>query len=186
MMAPMASGKGQLVSYIRENFPQVKFLVSCTTRDPRPGEVHGVDYYFISPSEFEDRIANGEFIEWAEFSGNKYGTLKSEILEPLLNGEVVLNEIELQGVKILEDIIPKEKRTLVYIENGGWEVSLQRMRERAPMSDEHVALRHERYLEEVKAKSYADIIIENYDGQLDVAKERVHQLVQELIDRVAQ
>lgn len=185
MMAPMASGKGQLVAHVREQYPEIKFLVSCTTRAPRPGEVEGADYYFVTREEFETRVANGEFLEWAEFSGNLYGTLKSEITGPLEAGQVVLNEIEIQGIQILEKLIPKEHRTLIYIEAGGWEVSLRRMKARAPMDEDHVMLRYQRYLEEIKAKDHADVIVENFDGELDRAKQQLDEVIKKILHKVA-
>lgn len=185
LMGPTGSGKGSLVKHVQEHFSDLYFTVSCTTREQRPGEVDGVSYYFISPEEFDQRVAKGLFLEWAEFSGNKYGTLKSEIVERLENGQVVLNEIELQGIKQLLEIIPQEHRTLVYIEAGSWEALKARALARAPMSEEHLELRYQRYLEEVKMKPYADVVIRNEDGQLEEAKKQMETLVQKIFEHVS-
>ena len=128
IMAPTGSGKGILISHIESLFPDIARTISCTTRDKRPSEHEGVDYYYSSREEFTKRIEDGKFLEWAEFSGNLYGTLKSELVERLQKGEVVLCEIELQGVLQLMELIPKEYRTLIYIEAGDWEILKKRDR----------------------------------------------------------
>lgn len=182
-MAPMGSGKKVLQDAVRNAYPEVVFLVSCTTRSPRPGEVDGREYHFISRDSFEKKVADGEFIEWAEFGGNLYGTLKSEILTPLSSGSVIVNEIEIQGVEQLIPLIPKEHRTIVYIDAGGWEVLRDRALARAPMSEAELILRHERYLIESKYQSHADVVIQNYDGKLAEAQQEFVDLVKTIIQK---
>mgnify|MGYP005849090773 CR=1 FL=1 len=177
IMAPSGSGKGLLIDHIRTNVPEVYLAISCTTRNPRPGEVDGEVYYFLTEAEFEEKIQNDEFLEWAEFSGNKYGTLKSEILEPMREGKVVLREVELQGILAIRELIPKSKRTIVYIEAGSWEVLQERIVKRAPISEEHLKMRQERYLEESKWKAFADKVIENNEGRLEEAKQELEDLI---------
>lgn len=184
IMAPMASGKGSLVAYIEENFPQARRTVSCTTRERRPKEIEGVDYYFITRSEFEHRREKGDFIEWAEFSGHLYGTLRSELVGRLQKGEIVICEIELQGVLQLLDIIPKEHYTLVYVNAGDWETLKARALSRAPISEEHLALRYERYCEEEAFKDRVDVVINNRDGQLEKAKAQMHAIVADIITKI--
>ncbi|MEZ4200248.1 MAG: hypothetical protein R3B69_01415 [Candidatus Paceibacterota bacterium] len=120
-MAPSGSGKGSLERELFKVYPEIVFPVSCTTRPPRPGEIEGKDYYFVSREDFETRVAREEFVEWAEFGGHLYGTLKSEIETPLQEGKIVLNEIERQGVEQFIKIIPAQHRTIIYIEAGEWE-----------------------------------------------------------------
>jgi len=180
-MGPTGSGKGSIISYIREQFPEVYFSISCTTRAPRPGEEHGVDYYFIDRAEFERRVEAHEFLEWAEFGGNLYGTLKSEVVERLVDGQIVINEIELQGIEILKDILTPEHRTVIYIEAGDWETLQARAQARAPISEEELAGRHERYLIEIQAKPYADIVINNGEGQLELARVEAVGIVEKII-----
>lgn len=184
LMAPMASGKSQLVAHVKQQYPEIVFSVSCTTREPRPGEVDGVDYHFISREEFQAKIEAGEFLEWAEFSANLYGTLKSEMVSQLQSGKIILGEIELQGVQIIETLIPDEHRTLIYIEAGGWDVSLRRAQERGAMDEAHIALRHNRYQEEIKAKEFADVVIENYDGELEAAKKHLDAVIQDIMKKL--
>lgn len=184
LMAPMASGKGVLTKYINEAFPRIKRLVSCTTRPPRPNEVEGADYYFLSYEGFKEKIAHGDFVEWAEFCGNLYGTLASEIINRLQENEVVLNEIDLQGVRQLMDIIPKEHRTIIYIEAGEWETLVTRAKARAPISHDELILRKHHYDEERAFKDRVDYIIENNDGQLDEAKKKIHEIIRVIVEKV--
>ena len=182
IMAPSGSGKGMLLKHLRDTLGEkIYFAVSCTTRDPRPDEVIGEVYQFVSQDEFEQKVAEGAFLEWAEFSGHHYGTLKDEILTPLKKGRVVVREVELQGILALREIIPAEHRTIIYIEAGSWEVLKRRIRKRAPISEEHLELRHQRYQEESKWKEFADVIIENNEGRLDEAKKEIEKLVEDRI-----
>lgn len=184
IMAPMASGKGSLISYVRSTFPQVTWITSCTTRSARPGETEGVDYCFVTRDEFTQKIERGDFIEWAEFSNNLYGTLKSELVTRLERGEVVMNEIDLQGVRQLLELVPREHCTVLYIDAGDWETLKARALARAPISEEDLNLRHQRYLEENAFKDKVDFVIENRDGQLEEAKAQIHEIIQKIITDV--
>jgi guanylate kinase len=171
-MAPMGSGKGTLVKHIQGLYPDIHTTVSCTTRDMRPGEIDGKDYYFISSATFDEKITAGDFLEWAHFGLNRYGTLKSEILPRLDRGEIVIAEIELQGVEQLIQLLPRELITIVFIDAGGWETMKRRAEARAPIATDELKKRYERYLVEVKAKDIADIIIDN-SGDVDLAKKQI-------------
>ena len=117
--------------------------------------------YFISQAEFKKRIEADEFLEWAEFAGNSYGTLKSEVLPRVQAGEVVLLEIDLQGVEQLLTLLPREHMTVAYIDAGNWKELKLRALARAPMSEEDLAKRQQRFVHEVAAKPLADVIINN-------------------------
>lgn len=183
IMAPMGSGKGVLISHIMSQYPTIQRLVSCTTRLMRPGEVEGRDYFFITREEFEQKTLAGDFMEWAEFSGNLYGTLKSELVRHLDQGHVVINEIDLHGVRSLRTLIPKESCTVVYIDAGDWETLKARALSRAPMSEEELSLRHIHYLEETSYKDQADFIVHNNDNELEAAKEALNAIVENIISR---
>jgi guanylate kinase len=94
--APSGAGKTTLCNALRQK-PDFVWSVSCTTRSPRPGEIEGEDYHFLSRDEFERRLAGGEFLEHAEVHGNRYGTLKGPVLENLRNGIDVLLDIDTHG-----------------------------------------------------------------------------------------
>lgn len=95
---PSGSGKTTIVHYLMEKFPAMRFSISATTRPARPNEVHGKDYYFLTPDEFRERIANNEFLEWEEVYADRfYGTLKSEV-ERILNDEhIALFDVDVEG-----------------------------------------------------------------------------------------
>src|SRR5690349_23042068 len=97
---PSGVGKGTLIRTLRERVPGLELSVSATTREPRPGEEDGVDYHFLSASDFEGRLAAGKFLEHAEYAGNRYGTLSSEIERARQTGaRALLLEIEVQGAR---------------------------------------------------------------------------------------
>lgn len=177
VMAPTGSGKGTLVREALNTHEGLQHTVSCTSRKQRPGEVDGQHYHFISSEAFDRKIAAGEFLEWAEFAGNKYGTLKSEILPRLADCAVVIVEIELQGVEQLLQLLPREHLTIVYIEAGGWEVLRARAEERAAMTSEELAARHHRFLIEQQAKPLADVIIDN-STDLTIAHAEFDQVIE--------
>lgn len=100
-------GKGTVIKKFAEKANDIVLSISSTTRKPRPGEVHGVNYFFIDREEFEKDIQNGDFLEWAEFGGNRYGTNKKRVQEILDNGKNVLLEIEVQGAKQVKEKMPQ-------------------------------------------------------------------------------
>ncbi|MBI5773847.1 MAG: guanylate kinase [Verrucomicrobia bacterium] len=95
--APSGGGKTTLCEQLLAAHPEITRAVTCTTRAPRTGERDGVDYHFLAPVDFQSRVAAGEFIEHANVYGNRYGTLKSEVLEKLRAGRDVLLNIDVQG-----------------------------------------------------------------------------------------
>src|SRR4029078_10911591 len=96
-------GKGTLITRLWERVSGLQLAVSATTRDPRPGEVNGVDYHFLSEQDFERRVAAGEFVEHAVYAANRYGTLRTE-LDPPARGIVL--EIDVQGARQVHDSLP--------------------------------------------------------------------------------
>jgi len=103
---PSGVGKGTLIRGLRERVPELELSVSATTRGPRPGERHGVDYHFMTPEEFERRVAAGDFVEHATYSGNRYGTLRAELERRLEAGIPVVLEIEVQGARQVREAMP--------------------------------------------------------------------------------
>jgi len=104
---PSGVGKGTLIRGLRERVPELELSVSATTRPPRPGERDGVDYYFLSPEDFESRVQAGEFVEHASYSGNRYGTLRSELERRVAAGAPVVLEIEVQGARQVRAALPE-------------------------------------------------------------------------------
>jgi guanylate kinase len=104
---PSGVGKGTLIRALCKRIPELELSTSATTRPPRPGEEDGVDYHFLPQAEFERRVEAGEFLEHATYSGNMYGTLRSEVEERALRGAPVLLEIEVQGARQVRESMPE-------------------------------------------------------------------------------
>ena len=94
---PSGVGKSTLVKQVREKLPDLQFSISCTTRQPRTGEMGGREYFFLNENDFEQKVAAGEFLEYAGIFKHRYGTLKSEVLNRITRGEEVLLDIDVQG-----------------------------------------------------------------------------------------
>ena len=103
---PSGVGKGTLIRGLLERVPELELSVSATTRKPRPGERDGVDYHFITDEEFEARAAAAGFVEHASYSGNRYGTLRSELERRLASGTPIVLEIEVQGARQVRETVP--------------------------------------------------------------------------------
>ena len=104
---PSGVGKGTLIRTLLERVGELELSVSATTRRPRPGEAHEVDYHFLSEDEFERRVREGEFVEHAHYSGRRYGTLRSELEQRLAGGHPVVLEIEVQGARQIREAMPE-------------------------------------------------------------------------------
>jgi guanylate kinase len=115
---PSGVGKGTLIRLLRERVPELALSVSATTRAPRPGEEDGVDYHFLSDAAFADRIAAGDFVEWAEYSGRRYGTLRSELQRQLDAGHPVVLEIEVQGARQVREAMPEAVQIFIEPPDG--------------------------------------------------------------------
>jgi guanylate kinase len=148
---PSGVGKGTLIKLLRERHPGLGLSISATTRAPREGEQDGVDYYFLAPNEFANRVADQEFVEHAAYSGNHYGTLRSELARHAESGGVVL-EIELQGARQIRATMPEAHQifiapptaeTLRERLTGRGTDSKQDIERRLAVADEELAARDE-------------------------------------------
>lgn len=110
---PSGVGKGTLIRSLRERMPELELSVSATTRRPRAGETHGVDYHFLAPEEFERHVREGDFVEHADYAGARYGTLRSELDTRSAAGTPVLLEIELQGARQVRDTMPSAVQVFI-------------------------------------------------------------------------
>jgi guanylate kinase len=104
---PSGVGKGTLIRGLLERVPGLELSVSATTRPPRAGEQDGVEYHFLPVDEFEERVGGGDFVEHATYSGNRYGTLRSELERRLRDGVPVVLEIEVQGARQVRETMPE-------------------------------------------------------------------------------
>jgi guanylate kinase len=128
LSGPSGVGKSSVVSRLREQRPDLHFSVSATTRAPREGEIDGVHYRFVDHDRFEQMIAGGHLLEWAEFAGHLYGTPAAPVDDALSSGRDVLLEIELQGARQVRDSAPGA--ILVFLAPPSWEVLVERLQGR--------------------------------------------------------
>lgn len=170
---PSGVGKGTIVRHILTSHPKLHLSISATTRSPRPGEVDGQDYYFISKEEFLGEISDSNFLEWAEYAGNYYGTPKSKIVELLDKGIWVLLEIELVGAQAISDIFPDALR--IFILPPSLEELEARIRKRGKDSESAIQKRLIRAKEEIAAQDEFDVGIINQD--LETAIEEVTKAI---------
>ena len=156
-------GKGTLIKSLLARDPGLQLAVSATTRQPREAEVNGVDYHFLSREDFDRRAARGEFIEHAEYAGNRYGTLKSELERP---AQGIVLEIDVQGARQVRERLPDAK--LVFIEPPSFEDLERRLAARASDQPDQI----ERRLAAAK-------------DELDAAGEFDHRIVNDELDSAA-
>ena len=110
---PSGVGKGTLIRSLRARMPELELSVSATTRRPRPGETHGVDYHFMAPDEFERHVQAGDFVEHADYAGARYGTLRSELQTRLAGGAPVVLEIEVEGARQVRETMPEAVQVFI-------------------------------------------------------------------------
>lgn len=175
------SGKGTLMSHARERVSGIVFAKSCTTRAMRAGEAEGAPYFFLSVDDFKEKIADGAFLEWAEYGGNFYGTLKSEVVPQMEEGKAVLKEMEVQGARQVLAKLPRESLSIIFINAGSWEEMEQRILGRAPMGNEELMKRKERYEDEMSFMKEADVVIENRTGKVEEAKKDFEAALTEIV-----
>ncbi|MDJ0345247.1 guanylate kinase [Streptomyces sp. H10-C2] len=168
LSGPSGVGKSTVVAHMRKVHPEVWLSVSATTRRPRPGEQHGVHYFFVDSDEFDKLVANGELLEWAEFAGNRYGTPRKAVLDRLDAGEPVLLEIDLQGARLVRQSMPEAQ--LVFLAPPSWEELVRRLTGRGTESPEVIERRLAAARIELAAESEFDITLVNTSVE-DVARE---------------
>ncbi|WP_051159607.1 guanylate kinase [Streptomyces sp. FXJ7.023] len=168
LSGPSGVGKSTVVAHMRKEHPEVWLAVSATTRRPRPGEQHGVHYFFVTDEEMDKLIANGELLEWAEFAGNRYGTPRAAVLERLGAGEPVLLEIDLQGARQVRESMPEAR--LVFLAPPSWEELVRRLTGRGTESPEVIERRLTAARVELAAEPEFDQTLVNTSVE-DVARE---------------
>ena len=158
---PSGVGKGTLVALLRERHPQIWLSVSATTRQPRAGEVDGEHYFFLERPAFERQVAEGGFLEWAEFAGHLYGTPRPPVEAQLAEGRPVLLEIELEGARQVRRSFPSAGQ--LFLAPPGFEELERRIRGRGTDSEEAIARRLERARVELAAAEEFDAVVVNSD-----------------------
>ncbi|GAA3501941.1 guanylate kinase [Streptomyces prasinosporus] len=168
LSGPSGVGKSTVVAHMRKQHPEVWLSVSATTRKPRPGEQHGVHYFFVTDDEMDKLIANGELLEWAEFAGNRYGTPRAAVLEHLEAGVPVLLEIDLQGARQVRESMAEAQ--LVFLAPPSWEELVRRLTGRGTESPEVIERRLLAAKTELAAEPEFDTTLVNTSVE-DVARE---------------
>ncbi|MBD2570649.1 guanylate kinase [Anabaena lutea] len=166
LTGPSGVGKGTLMQTLLQRHPELYYSVSVTTRSPRPGETNGKNYYFISRSKFEQLVAQGEFLEWAEFAGNYYGTPRATVLDHIQSGKLVVLEIELEGARQIRASFPSALS--IFILPPTFSELEKRIRGRGQDSEESIVRRLHRAQTEIKAADEFDIQIVNNDFETAV------------------
>lgn len=174
---PSGVGKGTLIRSLFDRVPELQLSVSATTRAPRPGEQDGVAYHFLDRGEFDRRVAAGEFVEWAEYSGNRYGTLRSELTSTLEQGRPVVLEIEVQGARQVREKLPEAVQ--VFIAPPSPETLRTRLIGRGTDTEEQVRRRLETADAELAAQpEFAHVVVndrleEALDALVDIVRQEL-------------
>lgn len=171
---PAGSGKGTVNTLLLSTGDFV-YSVSATTRAPRPAERDGVDYHFIDREDFEQRIREGELLEYTEYCGNYYGTLKKESLAVLDGGKNLILEIEVEGAKNVKRIYPDA--VLIMLLPPSFEIQEQRLRGRGTETEEKILARLEQTKNELGQLDVYDYVVYNYNGGAPVAADDIKAIV---------
>ena len=160
---PSGVGKGTVLGIAMEKRKDLRFSVSATTRDPRPNEVDGIHYYFITRERFQEMIAAGEFLEYSEHNKNYYGTPRGQALEKMADGHVLL-DIEPVGAGQVKKNMPEA--ILIFIEPPSVEELERRLRGRGDTPEDQIQIRLERAAWELEQVSWYDHVLINDNAEV--------------------
>ncbi|MGB3634805.1 MAG: guanylate kinase [Rubrobacteraceae bacterium] len=175
---PSGAGKSTLIRIALSEVPELAYSVSATTREPRKGEAEGEDYIFLSREKFERWIEEGEFLEWAEYSGNLYGTPAHRVDELVEAGRFVILEIELQGARIVREQRPDA--TMVFVRAPSLEENRRRLEGRATESSGALETRMTTAVKEVAALNEFDYEVVN--GDREQARREMLETMRKIIE----
>ncbi|MEX1062199.1 MAG: guanylate kinase [Balneolaceae bacterium] len=179
LVAPSGSGKTTMARLLLRDFGKLRFSISATTRPAREGEKHGVDYYFLSHRDFQDKIDSGEFLEWEEFyNGNRYGTLRSAVEDLRRRGFNVLLDIEVLGASNIKKMYGEESLA-IFLKPPSMAVLAERLKGRGAESVPMLKTRLKRAEEELAFAGEFDRLVVNDD--LETAYRQIKETVEEFI-----
>ena len=158
---PSGVGKGTLLRSLLARHPELYFSISATTRQPRPSEIDGQHYYFVSRDKFEQMVAQSELLEWAEYAGNYYGTPRAQVERQIQQGRLVILEIEVVGARKINQTFPAALR--IFILPPSLDELERRIRDRAQDSEDAIVRRLNRAQAEIEAADEFDVQIVNDD-----------------------
>lgn len=181
LSGPSGAGKNTLINRVIPRIPNLKYSVSATTRAPRTGEVDGVDYFFVSDEEFDQMIADNEFLEWAEFVGSRYGTPRSFVEKQIELGHTVIMDVDIQGALQIRKLMPDA--VLVFLLPPTLDELRNRLNKRGQDATDAIIKRLEHSAKELEYIVDYDYYIINDD--LDKAAERLVTIINAERCRVA-
>lgn len=170
---PSGSGKDTVVSYLANNYNNIEIAVSATTRDVRAGEKNGVNYFFITNDEFENKIKENQLLEYAKYCDNYYGTLRSEVDDRINSSITVILVIEVQGAAKIKALYPD--CTTVFIRPPSYVELERRLKGRGTESDDKIAARLKRAVEEMEFASEYDYVVVNDD--IEKCADEIHNIL---------
>lgn len=168
---PSGTGKGTVCDLLRQKHPEISYSISATTRQPRPGEQDGVNYYFYTKEKFQEMIDQGQLLEWAEVYGNFYGTPKQKVLDRLEAGEDILLEIDTQGALNVMKVMPEG--LFIFLLPPSLEELADRLKGRGTETEESLHRRLGAAVDEIKlATKYRYVVVNDKveDAQETIAK----------------
>ena len=172
---PSGVGKGTVIKSFLQQNPNFKLSTSCTTREKREGEAEGINYFYLTKEEFKKSIQNDEFLEWAEFSDNYYGTKKAYVEKKLAENKDLILEIETQGALQVKAKMPEA--VLIFIAPPSYEDLVSRLRNRNTESEEAIAKRLDFVKLEIENSKKYDYIIVN--DQVQHAVQELERIIKE-------
>ncbi|MBO8131591.1 MAG: guanylate kinase [Candidatus Marinimicrobia bacterium] len=175
--APSGTGKTTVCKKLLETNNGFEFSVSCTTRSPRPGEVNGREYYFLTRDEFEKKIKRGEFAEWEEIFHNYYGTLKSALEKAIRDGKILLLDVDVKGGLNIRKFYPENSVSIFLLPPSEEELD-RRLRSRGTDNEDSLRMRKKRAHQELKLGEQYDYKIVN--DRLDETVNKVLEIIEEV------
>jgi guanylate kinase len=159
LSGPSGVGKSTVIAGLRQACPRIWLSISVTTRQPRPGEVNGREYHFVSEQEFDRMIEQGDLLEWAVFAGSRYGTPRAVVTERLASGVPVLLEIDISGARQVRRAMPGA--LLVFLQPPSWDELVRRLTRRGTEAPEVIERRLATARSEIEAGAEFDITLVN-------------------------
>ena len=171
---PSGTGKGTVCDLLRQKHPEISYSISATTRQPRPGEQDGVNYYFYTKEKFREMIDQGQLLEWAEVYGNFYGTPKQKVLDRLEAGEDILLEIDTQGALNVMKVMPEG--LFIFLLPPSLEELAARLKGRGTETEESLHRRLGAAVDEIKLSTKYRYVVVN--DKVEDAEETIANIIE--------
>jgi guanylate kinase len=175
LSGPSGVGKDAVLARMKERGYPFHYVVTATTRQKRPGEKHGKDYYFLSRDQFQSMMEKGELLEQAEVYGNYYGVPKREITQALSQGRDAILKVDIQGAATLKKVLPQA--VFIFLMPPSMADLERRLKQRSSDSEADLALRLEKAREEIKKLPLFDYVITSHENKLDDVISQIQTIV---------